>query len=424
MTSRRQFLESLAAGAAGAVGVDQLIAAQSAFADHLAQDPAPIASLRGEYTVAPDVTYFNHASIGTVPRAVQEARGKYLATCESNPWLYMWGGAWEGARERTRTLAADVMGCRAAEVAITHNTTEGFNLLASGLPLGKGDEVLFSNLNHPGASACWRHWGERKGYSVRTFDIPLGRIDQLTKEALVAAHVQQISGRTKVLVLPHIDNMVGVRHPIRLIASAARRTGVKFVAVDGAQAVGMVPVSVPALGADAYATSPHKWLQAPKGLGLLYLREELQKVLAPMWVTWGQERWRGSVRIFEDYGTRNLPELLALGDAIEFQQALGAGRIQSQLKSLRARMMTGVDGITGIRWQSPRTWALGGSLYALGIDGADSRTVADRLWKKHKTVVRAFHAPGFDAIRVSPNAFNTEAEIDGFLATLKAEFLG
>ena len=256
---------------------------------------------------------------------------------------------------------------------------------------------------------------------MRRFELPVADVAELTEEQVVDAHLRQITPRTVVLVLPHMDNTVGLRHPVQKIAAAARAKGVKYILVDGAQTLGMVPVDVTALGVDAYACSPHKWLQTPKGLGLLYLREDVQSQLQPMWVTWGQERWKGSVRVFEDYGTRDLPAVLALGDAIEFQQKLGAERKDRRLRALWRHFRAAVERTPAVQWRSPQSWELGGSLYAVEIEGKDSREVFDTMWKKHRFVFRAFHAPGVNTLRISPNVFNTEAEIDHHFDVLRRE---
>ena len=185
----------------------------------------------------------------------------------------------------------------------------------------------------------------------------------------------------------------------------------------------MVPLDVASLGVDAYACSPHKWVQSPKGLGLLYLTEELQARLEPMWVTWGQKRWKGSVRVFEDYGTRNLAEVLALGDAIEFQEKLGAERKEARLKSLWRHLRASTERIDAVRWRSPESWDLGGSLCALEIDGHDSREVFEVMWKKHHFAFRAFHDEGVNTLRLSLNVVNTTAEIDRFFDLLRREGL-
>ncbi len=332
----------------------------------------------------------------------------------------MWGGVWEEPREEVRAKAAELLGAAPGEVAFTHNTTETFNVLAHGLPLGQGDDVVFSSLNHTGASACWFHVAEARGFRVRRFDFPVLDVPRMTDDDVLELYDEHIDRRTRVLVLPHVDNMVGLRHPVRRLAALARSRGVRFVAVDAAQTVGMLPVDVGAMGVDVYATSPHKWLQAPKGLGLAYVRREIQQQLRPMWVTWGQERWRGSARIFEDYGTRNLPEVLALGDAIDFQQKLGAAAKERHHRALRRHVRAAVEANPRLTWRSPESWDRSGALYAVEVRGEKSRTVFERLFREHGFVFRPFETQGLDTLRLSPNVANTEDEVDRLFEVLGA----
>ncbi|MEE8587076.1 MAG: aminotransferase class V-fold PLP-dependent enzyme, partial [Acidobacteriota bacterium] len=416
---RRRFLQSLPAGVAAAGVLESLMQARAGFArslEALPQEPSPDwAALRAQYSLAEGITYFNHGSIGTIPIPLQQARQKYLALCESNPWLYMWETPWEAPRQQTRRKAAQLMGCGPDEVALTHNTTEGFNLLAAGLPLGAGDEVLFSSLNHPGASICWEHHGASRGYKVRRFQFPVQQIPSMGKEELLDAYDRHITRRTRVLAFPHIDNMVGLRHPIKDLSALARSKGVEFVAVDGAQSLGMIPVELQGSGVDFYACSPHKWLQAPKGLGLLYVRKQVQRQLRPMWVTWGQQRWKGTVRIFEDYGTRNLAEVLVLGDAIDFQAKLGIRAKQARYRSLREHFRRRVEESPDLVWLSPARWEMGASLYSIQLRGKASRQVFQALYSQRGMVFRAFGGSDFDAMRLSLNLFNRREEIDRFV---------
>jgi selenocysteine lyase/cysteine desulfurase len=423
MTHRRDFLKRLAA-VAGAPALVRLRQVDTALAEELRSLPRPAPDgasqirLRERYLLSPEVTYFNHASIGTIPRVVQQARAAYLDICESNPWLYMWGGAWEEPRERVRESAARLLGCSPGEVALTHNTTEGFNTLASGLAVGRGDEVVFSSLNHPGASICWFRYAETRGFRVRRFDFPILDVPRMSAEDVLDVYDRQISGATRVLVFPHIDNIVGLRYPVKELAALAHSRGVEIVAVDGAQAVGMIDVNVGALGVDVYCTSPHKWLQAPKGLGLMYLRREVQERIRPMWVTWGQERWKGTVRIFEDYGTRNLPEVLTLGDAIEFQTALGAEAKEARYRELWQRFRAAAERSGRVTWRSPTAWPLSASLYALEIRGVDSQAAFDYLYGEHGFVFRPFDTQALDTVRISPNIYNSDEEIARFFDAL------
>ena len=418
MRDRRTFVKSLAGGAA-ASALGSLGAARALFAQRL-EGIGPggsrsFAGLSEEYLLSPDVLYLNHASIGTIPRVVHETRVRYLTLCESNPHLYMWGEPWVAPKEEVRVKAAALLSCTPQEIAVTHNTTEGFALLAQGLPLGPGDEVLFSSLNHSGASVGWQHHGARRGYTVRRFDFPVLEIPGMSAQDVVDTYVAQIRPATRVLVFPHIDNIVGLRYPVRALADAARARGVEFIAVDAAQSVGMIPVDVRAMGIDFLATSPHKWLQAPKGLGMLYVRREAQAQLAPMWVSSGQTRFRGTAGIYDDYGTRNLAEVLTLGDAIDFQQRLGAAAKEARHRAAWQRMRESVESSPRLTWRSPREWSLSCALYGIEVNGQPSAELADRLFRERGMVFRPFHTQGLDSMRISPNVQTTDVEIGAFL---------
>ena len=359
-----------------------------------------------QYSLDPSITYLNHGSIGTIPRIVQEAHAGYLSLCETNPWLYIWSDPWVEAKETVRSKAAALMGCGAEEVAITHNTTECFNLLAYGLPLESGDEVLFSSINHTGASVSWRLQGARRGYTVRQFDFPISNIAELSISDIVLRYEQAIGPKTRVLVLPHVDNMIGLRHPVAQITKMARENGVRWIVVDGAQTVSMIPVDMHALGVDAYATSAHKWIQAPKELGLAFIRKEIQDEIQPLWSTWGQNSWKGTVRIFEDYGTRALPAVVALGDAIDFQNQLPVEARERHHRQLWSDMQQIVAESDDLIWRSPRDWNLSAALYAVEVREKKSSDLGRSLFENHGVIVRAFSNTELNALRVSPNIAN------------------
>ena len=422
--TRRSFMKGLTAVGAAHI-LAQITAAEVIFAQEVERVSRSgdagggFPNLKAEYLLDPRVSYLNHASIGTVPGSVHRAGIRYREICEENPWLYIWGGAWEEPREGVRRRAAELLGCDPDLVAITHNTTEGFNVLARGLPLSRGDEVLFSTLNHAGASVCWQHFGAERGYSVRVFEFPVGEAPGLTAEDVVRLHQEEIGPNTRVLVLPHIDNVVGLRHPLRELAVMAKDNGVEYVLVDGAQSAGMIPLQLAECGVDAYATSPHKWIQSPKGLGLFYLSRELVEDLPPFWVTWGQAQWQGTARVFEDYGTRDLPEVLSLGAALDFQSALGEARKETEYRRMFTALREKVEGTSGLLWRSPMRWEMGAMLVAVGLERGRADEVSSALFADHGVVVRPFPAAGLNSLRVSPNLMNTDQELDLLVSILE-----
>lgn len=416
MLDRRAFISGTGVGLAG------FLAGRATVAEALARvSPAgsewSAATLRDEYLLAPGLLYLNHGSIGTIPKVVLDEHVRLLRLCETNPHAHMWTDVWTEALARTRTLAAGLLHCETDEVALTHNTTEGFNVLAQGLPLGAGDEVLFSNLNHPSASEPWRYYAARRGYSVRRFEIPLTDITGLSVADVVALHEKEIRPETRVLVFPHVDNIVGLRHPTRELTAMARRHGVRFVAVDLAQSLAMVPVNVTAEGADFYAASPHKWVQAPKGQGLLVVRRHVHEQLAPLWVKRQRAQMPKTAEVFEDYSTRDLPATLALGDAIAFQQKLGESARETRLLEIMQQFRARVDATPALAWRSARAKELSSALFAVGLKSAKADEVDRKLLAKD-IVTRPFPAPALNLLRVSPNLINTPADADRFIAAV------
>lgn len=414
MIDRRAFLSGTGIGLAAFLGDRHAFAAALARATRLAERST--AALRDEYLLAPGLLYLNHGSIGTIPKAVLDEHVRRLRECETNPHLHMWGDLWTEALARTRAAAAELLHCEVDEVALTHNTTEGFNVLAQGLPLGAGHEVLFSTLNHPSASEPWTYYATRRGYSVRRFSIPLDDITGLSVSDVVALHEREIRPETRVLVFPHIDNIVGLRHPTRELTAMARRRGVAFVAVDVAQSLGMVPVHVTAEDADFYAASPHKWVQAPKGQGLLVVRRRVREQLDPLWVKRPRASMPQTAEVFEDYSTRDLPAVLALADAIAFQQAIGEDAKERRLLEYMRAFRDRVDATPALAWRSARHPALSSSLFAVGLRRGDAREVEQALAAR-QIMVRPF-APPLNMLRASPNLINTMAELDRFIAAV------
>ena len=404
----------------GAALLSRIARIQQSFADEAsATIPSDATEVsRSAYSLDPEVTYLNHASIGTIPRVVQQAHHRYLDLCEENPWLYMWGGAWEAPREAVRAKAAALIGVEPGDIAFVHNTTETFNLLAQGLPLGPGDEALFPSLNHPGASVCFEHHAATRGYSVRRFPLPADVARD--PRAILERYADALSEATKVLVLPHVDNVLGARHPVARISALARAHGVRFIAVDAAQTIGMVPVDVSKLGVDVYATSPHKWLQAPKGLGMTFLSASVREALRPMWVTWGQARWQGSVRRFEDYGTRNLAAVLTLGDAIDFQRRLQDDTRQAYHRMLRRHAHEVVARTANLTWRSPDRFEDGSALYTLDVDGRKAGDISRGLFAQHGIVLRPFETDELNGLRVSPNIANSRHDLDRLFAAIES----
>ena len=389
-----------------------------------------------DYLLAEGVTYLNHASIGTIPRIVHEAHIQYLAACESNPWLHIWGDAWGEAHERVHQLAADLLGTDKDQVAIIRNATAAFGMAANGLPLGPKHEVLFSSLNHVGASASWSDAASARGFGVRRFPFPGEAVASQSVDDVTALYLDAIRDETEALVLPHVDNTFGIRHDVAAIARGARERGVRWILVDGAQSVGMHRVDVAGLGVDVYATSAHKWLQAPKGTGLMALSTSAIEAMRPLVTSWGQRSWQGTARALTDFGTRDLAKVLTVGDAIELHQKTGGaiteegganrgatGKTREHCyRELRSALADRVASDARTEWRSPVSYdEMGASISAIGLRKGSAKAIARSLFEEDGIVVRGFEGNHQNHLRVSPGAADTLEDIDRFWQALCAK---
>ena len=196
-----------------------------------------------------------------------------------------------------------------------------------------------------------------------------------------------------------------------------RARGADYVFVDGAQSVGMIPVDIGSSGVDAYAMSAHKWVQSPKGLGLLYVSEALRPRLPRMWHKTAGSRMDGTARDYEDYSTRAWPAVVALGDALTFQAALGEAEKSRRYQALWRRVRDRVDAEPSLEWRSPREWSLSSVIMAVEVVGRAAPELGPDLLEAEGAVVRTFGG-GLNSLRASPNLMTSEEELDRFMNAL------
>jgi isopenicillin-N epimerase len=220
--------------------------------------------------------FLNTGGLGVAPKPVLQTTAHHLnlaATLVGDELLY-WGGT---AHDDLRQELAGFFGCRPQELALTHNTTDGMNIVANGLDLHAGDEVVMTDQEHSGGSCCWLQKQARYGIVVRQVKLPL---PPKSPEDIADRLVSAIGPRTRVLSFSGITSPTGLILPVRLICDAARAKGV-LTLVDAAHMPGQLPLNFHQLGCDFLACSPHKWMMTTSGCGLFYGREEL---LERLWV--------------------------------------------------------------------------------------------------------------------------------------------
>ncbi|MFC1732098.1 aminotransferase class V-fold PLP-dependent enzyme [candidate division KSB1 bacterium] len=367
--------------------------------------------VKSSFAFDPGLYYFNNASLGPSPEFVIDATEKFRRTLDSFPSKYMWGG-WNAEKESVREKAAEMTGVSPEEIALIHNTTEGMNLIASSMELVPGDEVILADHEHPSGTIPWQYWQESKGIKLARPKLP---ILPRTPGELVDVYRNAITSRTKVISLCHMVNTNGMILPVREVSEMAHSRNI-LVAVDGAQSAGMFRFDLHEMGCDFYAASSHKWMFSPKGVGIFYAKEDARTYLKPLIVASGYET--RTIRRFENYNTRNLPEVLGLGSAIDFHNLIGPERKERRIVQLKDYFRDALSEKDYIKIKTPDDNRLSCGIMTVEIEGHDVREVETKLADRYHINCRPMNSHGLNGLRISLSVFNTLKDVDYLAAAL------
>ena len=367
--------------------------------------------LREEFLFEPGHIYFNNASLGSPPRAVVDELAARYRRLSANPTA----AKLEISRqieESVRPAAARLVGADSGEVALVRSASEGLFLIANGIELKPGDEVVTTTQEHPGGITPWLERAERSGLVVRQVPITSPPPD---KEKILGLLGGAFSNRTRVLFFCHVTRG-GFLYPVRELCELARGRGI-VSAVDGAQAVGTMPVDLHALGCDLYASSLHKWSLAPAGNGLLYVRRDYQPRFHPPGRPPGAQAGASD---FEPLGTQAIPVRAAAGTALEFVERIGLGRIEERDRVLSDRLKAGLVEIPRFRLLSPRpVEATSPSITLFEIEGVEAPRIVEQLHARFHMHVDEHVRDGLNAVRVSTHFYNRPDEVGRLLDALR-----
>ncbi len=414
---RRKFIRQFTAGLAGAALLPSQLASQNKTqisklsGDTL--DESFWEKVKTQFKLNDGLRYFNNASLGPSPIPVQEATNTFRATLDAFPSRYMWGG-WKDEKEIVRTNVAKLFHVSPEEIAITHNTTEGMNLIARSFDLQPGDEVILDDHEHPSGTIPWQFWQESKGVKLVRPTLPL---IPNNKEELVDAFAKAITPRTKVISMCHIVNTNGMILPVKEVSELAHKQGI-MVAVDGAQTAGMLDIDLHDLGCDFYTASAHKWLFSPKGICVFYAKQSSQPKLKPLVVARGHTD--SSIRRLENYNTRNLPEYLGLGSAIDFINEIGADKMASRYYKLKTYFRQQLKEDKRFVMKSPENDDLSCAIQTVEVVGKNVKEVKNRLFEEYNIDTRPMTTYGLNGVRVSLGLYLTKADIDYLVRALKS----
>jgi len=427
MLNRRQFLHRTGHAAGFAALATYNLAALprvlEAGASQAGRSPLDVArdedfwrEVQQGFTLDRTIINLNNGGVCPSPRVVHEALKRYLDISNQSPVYHMWQVLEPNIESVRRELARDI-GADPATIAITRNASEALQIAQLGIDLKPGDEVLTTNQDYGRMLQTWEQRVTRDGIRLTKIQFPVPP----TQTDLVQRFERAITPATKVIHFCHITNLTGHIFPAREICDLARARGIVTI-VDGAHAYAHFPFQIADFDCDYYGSSLHKWLLAPIGTGLLYVRpDRIGKTWAlqppPAGLT-------NNIRKFEEIGTHPAANHNAIAEAMVFHRGIGIERKAARLRYLKARWAERLTQLPRVRLHTSLDPALSCAIGTVGIDGIKPGDIVSKLWADHRIIVTPITVgpadnPEYAGVRVTPNVYTTLDDVDTFIGAME-----
>jgi selenocysteine lyase/cysteine desulfurase len=379
---------------------------------HLAPDQAAMdedywSVIQNSFTVTRGIINLNNGGVSPSPRIVTEALVRYIWQQEDATAYTMWQ-ILEPQSETIRTGLAELFGCDREEIAITRNASESLEVLLMGMDFKSGDEILTTTQDYPRMLTTLRQREQREGLALKLIKIPIPPKDL---NEIVAAFEKGITNRTRLILMAHQVNITGQITPVKAVCDLARAKGIETI-VDGAHSFAQFDFKQKDLGCDYFGTSLHKWLYAPKGTGLLYIKKDKIAKIWPMMAA--ESKQAGDIRKFEEIGTHSAAPKLAIGEALLFHNGVGGKRKEARLRFLSRYWMNRLKPLPKVRFNTSFDPQQSCAIANVQIEGTDPTAIGSYLFREHQIFTTPIVHEEFQGIRITPNVYTTLAELDRF----------
>ena len=425
MTTRRSFFQK-AVGAAGALSLTPLVsqAISEDISDALlslnklspfdaANDEELWARMAQAYTVTPNILNLNNGGVSPQPKVVQDAVDRYYHLSNEAPTYYMWQILDRG-REPLRRKLADLAGVSHEELAINRNTTEALGTFTWGIDMNRGDEIVMTKQDYPNMIHAWKQREMREGVKINWINLNLPIEND---ETVIKAYVDATTSKTKIWHITHLITWTGQILPAAKLCAEARKRGIISI-VDAAHSFAHIDYKISDLNCDYFGTSLHKWLCAPFGTGLMYVRKPLIEKTWPIFSN--DTPLSPDIRKFEALGTRSFAPEQAIGQAIDFHNAIGGKRKQERLHYLKRYWCDAVTKNPRVKLHISLKPEYSCALGTFSIDGMDVGDVSSKLFSDYGIHTVSIKWENVNAVRVTPHVYTTTKDLDRLIdAVLK-----
>lgn len=362
------------------------------------------------FLLDPEVAFLNHGSFGATPRPVFDAYQAWQRELERQPVEFL-GRRYPGLLQTARRALADLVHARADDLVLVPNATLALNVVARSLRLRPGDEILSTDHEYGAMDRMWRHLCRQTGAGYQPAAVPL---PATTPAALADTIWAGVTPRTRVLFVSHITSPTALILPVAELCRRARAAGILSI-VDGAHALGQLDVRLDEIGADFYTANAHKWLCAPKGAAFLHARPEVQSLIDPLIISWGDQFPGPTGQPFLDEqqwtGTRDPAAWLSVPAAIRFWSDHDGEHVLALCRDLTRRARTDLIAQLGQPPLSPDSADWFAQMFAVALPRCDGPRLQAELYARHRVEVPVTRWRDRFLLRVSIQAYNSSADL-------------
>ena len=417
MSSRRSFfrksiglasaasLASLSGQAIAADISDALVSLNKLTPQQAFNDEDLWARMAQAYTVSPNLLNLNNGGVSPQPKVVQDAVDRYYHLSNEAPTYYMWQILDKG-REPLRRKLADLAGVSGEEIAINRNTTEALGTFTWGIDMKRGDEIVMTKQDYPNMIHAWKQREIREGVKINWINLALPLDND---EMVLKAYIDATTSKTKIWHITHLMTWTGQILPAAKLCAEARKRGIISI-VDAAHSFAHIDYKISDLNCDYFGASLHKWLCAPFGTGMMYVKKDMIEKTWPLFPN--DKPQSGDIRKFEALGTRSFAPEQAIGQAIDFHNAIGGKRKQERLHYLKTYWCTAVVKNPRVKLHISLRPEYSCALGTFSIDGLAPGDIVSKLFSDYQIHVTPIVWENVSAVRVTPHVYTTTKDLD------------
>lgn len=378
----------------------------------LASDEEFWLEVKQGYRLADDFVNLENGYYCVLPEEVLEAYVKHIRDVNKLGAYYMRTFQIANKARMVKELAL-VAGCSPEEIIITRNTTESLNMIISGFPWNKGDEAVMAEQDYPAMLDMFEQVSQRYGMVNKKVSLPL---HPSSDEEIVSIYEKAITPETKLLMVCQVINITGQILPVKKICNMAHARGVQ-VMVDGAHAFAHLKFKVDDLNCDYYGCSLHKWLSAPLGAGLLYVKKENVSKIWPLFAE--MKVFHQGIGRLNHTGTIPVHTDLAIADAIAFHNKIGIERKEARLRYLQNYWVNQVRGLPNVLLNTPAQAGRSCGIANVGITKYKPAELAKVLFDTYRIFTVHIDWAGVHGCRVTPNVYTSTNDLDKLVKAIK-----